>query len=90
LLPESVTFAVKDAEPLVVGVPEMTPAVERLRPYVARLLEVAVQVYPEPVPPAAARVWEYVVPTVPAGKLDVVTVNEARTVTEIVAVAVWL
>jgi hypothetical protein len=37
LLAESVTFAVKAAVPFAVGVPEMTPAAERLRPYVGKV-----------------------------------------------------
>ena len=56
-LPLSCTFAVKEAVPDCDTVPVITPPVLRVRPYVARLLLVADQLYPAPVPPEARRVW---------------------------------
>ena len=57
---ESVTLTVKLAVPAMGVLPEMTPALETLRPTAVRLLlpDVTDQVNPFPVPPEVARVVE--------------------------------
>src|SRR5512134_3616853 len=67
LLP--VTWTVKLDVPTVVGVPLIVPPVDRLSP-AGRLPAETDQLYGV-VPPVAARVWLYAVPTVPPGRLDV-------------------
>jgi hypothetical protein len=57
---ESVTFAVKPNEPDAVGVPEIVPALDRVRPD-GRAPELMLQLYGV-VPPLAANVAEYTVP----------------------------
>jgi hypothetical protein len=93
--PASVTVAVKLDVPLAVGVPEIRPVLEdRLSP-AGRLPDVTDQVYGV-VPPVAAIEFEYAVPCVPEGRLDVVMLkavgatgaDAAATVRVTVAVAV--
>ena len=67
---ESVTFAVKLNEPEAVGVPEIVPAVDRVKPP-GNAPELIVQVYGL-VPPEAASNVEYAVPTLPEGTEAVV------------------
>jgi hypothetical protein len=67
----SVTATVKVALPLAVGVPEITPALESLRP-AGKLPDASDHVYPG-VPPDALRVVEYELPTIPAPRLRVRT-----------------
>jgi hypothetical protein len=62
---ESVTLTVVLKEPEAVGVPEMVPAADRVKP-AGRAPELMLQVYGV-VPPLAARVVEYAVPTWPEG-----------------------
>ena len=83
-LVESVAVAFTVAAPADVGVPLMTPAALIVRP-AGRA--VAVQVYGA-VPPLAARVALYDVPTTPRDNADVVTVTGLRTTREKVLVAV--
>jgi hypothetical protein len=75
---ESVTFTPKLAPPEVVGVPEITPLDERLRP-AGREPELSVQAYGG-VPPEAARVAEYAVPTVAPGREVVVIASAVEVV----------
>jgi hypothetical protein len=63
--PESVTLAVKLNEPEAVGVPEIVPFVAMFNPP-GRTPELMLQVYGV-VPPVAASVVEYAVPTCPEG-----------------------
>jgi hypothetical protein len=60
---ESVTFAVKLNEPDAVGVPEIVPALDKVRP-AGRAPELMLQLYGA-VPPLAANVAEYTVPSWP-------------------------
>lgn len=71
----SVTFAVKPNVPAAVGVPDNTPAPDSVSPpgSVPALTD---HVY-EPVPPVAASVAEYAVPTCPLGKVALVIESEA-------------
>jgi hypothetical protein len=57
---ESVTLAVNENEPDAVGVPEIVPAAERVKPP-GNAPELMLQVYGV-VPPEAAKVVEYAVP----------------------------
>jgi hypothetical protein len=93
---ESVTVKVKVLVPALAGVPEKTPAEVKVIPVLqAPLQEGSVQVYGA-VPPVAANVVEYAVPTVPAGSEAVViaSVDDAVAAAAIVidncAEAVWL
>lgn len=61
---ESVTSALKLTVPAVVGVPEMTPAGDNVRPSA----ENPVHVYGLPLPPEAVSVCEYTVPAMPTGR----------------------
>jgi hypothetical protein len=70
---ESVTCTVKLDRPALVGVPLIVPPLPRLRP-AGSDPEVTVHEYGV-VPPEAARVDEYAVPTVPLGSEAVVTVS---------------
>jgi hypothetical protein len=63
--PESVTLIVKLKVPAVVGVPEIVPVADRVSP-AGRAPELRLQLYGM-VPPLAASVVEYAVPTCPAG-----------------------
>ena len=69
----SVTFTVKLLEPAAPGMPDTVPAAERLNP--AGNVPPATAHEYGGVPPEAASACEYVVPTVPAGKADVVIPN---------------
>ena len=69
-VPLSATRTVKLAVPVAVGVPLTTPALDKVRP-AGRLPTVTDHVYGG-VPPVAARVCEYAVPTVPLGSGEVV------------------
>jgi hypothetical protein len=80
---ESVTFAVNVNEPDAVGVPEIVPPEESVNPP-GRAPELMLQPYGV-VPPLAASVVEYAVPTVPAGTELVETVTGV-TAAEIVRV----
>ena len=71
-VPPPVTWTVKLEVPAAVGVPLSRPAEERLRPAGSVPADTD-QVYGV-VPPAAASVWLYAVPTVPAGNGDVVVI----------------
>jgi hypothetical protein len=62
---ESITLAVNENEPDAVGVPEIVPAAERVKP-AGNAPELMLQLYGV-VPPEAAKVVEYAVPTCPAG-----------------------
>jgi hypothetical protein len=53
---ESVTLTVKVAVPAAVGLPEMMPPVERLKPAGSAEPDATVQVYPVPEPPEAESV----------------------------------
>ena len=65
---ESVTLTVNEDVPVVVGVPEITPVDElRVKPAGSDPLAMAQVVY-EPVPPEAAKVSEYALPTTPYGR----------------------
>jgi hypothetical protein len=75
-LVESVTLAVKLKEPDAVGVPEMVPAEDNVRPP-GKAPEPMLQLYGV-VPPLAASVIEYAVPTCPDGT-DVVVICTAVT-----------
>jgi hypothetical protein len=68
--PESATLIVKLNDPDAVGVPEIVPVAERDRPP-GKAPELMLQVYGV-VPPVAASVVEYAVPTCPAGTKVVV------------------
>jgi hypothetical protein len=70
---ESVTCTVKLDRPARVGVPLIVPLLLRLRP-AGNEPDVTVHEYGV-VPPEAARVDEYAVPTVPLGSEDVVTIS---------------
>jgi hypothetical protein len=88
---ESVTLTVKLGVPVAFGVPERTPAADKLKLTAARLLapEVTVHVYPVPDPPVAASVCAYAVPTMPAGRVaPVVMLIPLAIVIEIEPVAV--
>ena len=61
--PESVTLTVKPKAPATVGVPEIVPADDSVRPP-GKAPELTFQLYGV-VPPLAARVVEYAVPTFP-------------------------
>jgi hypothetical protein len=75
----SVTLTVKLDVPLAVGVPEMTPPLERVSP-AGRLPEASDHVYAA-VPPVALRVVLYELPTMPAPRLSERTARpEGRTV----------
>jgi hypothetical protein len=65
LLAESVTLTVKLGVPVAFGVPERTPAADKLKLTAVRVFapEVIVHVYPVPDPPVAASVCAYAVPT---------------------------
>jgi len=63
----------------VVGVPSRTPVADRLMP-AGSVPEDTDQLYGV-VPPVAASVWLYAVPTAPAGREAVVIVNAAATFT---------
>src|SRR6185369_15111786 len=69
----SFTCTVKLNVPAVVGVPEMVPLDAKFSPR-GIAPAVAVHVYP-PLPPVAASVAEYAVPTVAPRKEDVVTLS---------------
>ena len=69
--PESVTFIVKLKVPAVVGVPEIVPVADRVRPP-GKAPELMLQLYGV-VPPVAASVVEYAVPTCPEETELVVT-----------------
>lgn len=62
----SVTLKVTLGAPAAVGVPEMTPVLERVSP-AGSDPESTVQVF-APLPPVASKVCEYGVPTTPAGE----------------------
>jgi hypothetical protein len=87
---ESVTFAVKLKEPDAVGVPEIVPLADKPRP-AGKAPEATLQLYGV-VPPVAASVVEYAVPTCPAG-IEVVVictgVTAAATVIVKDFVVVW-
>jgi hypothetical protein len=68
---ESVTFAVNENEPDAVGVPEMVPAEESVRP-AGKAPALTLQAYGV-VPPLADKAVEYAVPTSPEGT-DVVVI----------------
>ena len=72
---ESVTFTVKLNEPDAVGVPEMVPPEDSVRP-VGKAPELRLQLYGA-VPPLATSVVEYAVPTCPDGTELLVTRTEA-------------
>jgi hypothetical protein len=74
LLAESATATVNEEEPGVVGVPEITPVEEARDKPPGRLPVLTDQAYGE-VPPDAARVVLYFVPTVPPGTEDVLIVS---------------
>jgi len=65
----SVTCAVKENVPAIVGVPLSVPLFESVRPPGLRNI---VQEYGG-LPPVAVRFWEYGIPTVAAGRLEVIT-----------------
>jgi hypothetical protein len=87
-VPASVTLKVRFVVPMpaAVGVPEITPAEFMARP-AGRVPLVIVHAYGG-IPPLAATVPEYAVPTVPATSAPVVTAGAAGTV--MVAVAVFV
>src|SRR5215472_16778638 len=68
---ESVTFTVKLKEPEAVGVPEIAPAEDSVRP-AGKAPELVLQLYGA-APPLAANAVEYAVPTCPDGTTVVVT-----------------
>jgi hypothetical protein len=76
---ESLTWTWNDDVPVVVGVPEMEPELERVRPAGSEPW-VTFQRYGG-TPPLAARLAEYAEPTLPAGSCDVVIFSGATTVT---------
>jgi hypothetical protein len=71
----SVTWNVTLEAPAVVGVPPITPVADKLKP-AGSVPEDTHQLYGA-VPPVAASVWLYAVPTVPAGSEVVVTASDA-------------
>ena len=71
-----VAVTVKLNVPAVVGVPEITPELERLSP------DGGLPDHVIGVVPVAVRVWEYAIPTVPLLRVVVVIVGLAVTVTE--------
>jgi hypothetical protein len=73
-LPLSVTVTVKFVVPVAVAVPEIKPVVGDMLSPAGRLPAVMDQLYGV-VPPPAATAFEYAVPCVPEGKLDVVMVK---------------
>ena len=83
----SATFAVKLDVPLVVGVPLMIPVEPASDSPAGRLPALTVHVRGV-VPPVSASVWLYAVPTVPAGRLDVVIDGAAFTTMDNAFVAV--
>ena len=74
----SVTRTVKLDVPAAVGVPEMTPALERERPE-GSVPETVDHEYGD-VPPVAASVWLYAAPTLPSASVVVVTRRSTGTV----------
>lgn len=78
---ESVTFAVKVNEPDAVGVPEIVPPEESVKPP-GKAPELMLQLYGV-VPPLDASVVEYAVPTVPDGT-ELVEIVTGVTAAEIV------
>jgi hypothetical protein len=77
--PVSVTLKVSEAVPAAVGVPAMTPVEELSESPAGRVPDVMLQVSGD-VPPLAANVCEYGVPTLPAARLGVVIARAAPTV----------
>ena len=75
----SFTWTVKFAAPAVVGVPLMLPLAASVSPAGSEP-PVVDQLLP-PVPPLAARVWLYAVPTVPGCREPVVTISFAPKLT---------
>lgn len=73
--PESLTLIVKLKFPAVVGIPEIVPVVDRVRP-TGKVPELMLQLYGM-VPPVAANVVEYAVPTCPDGTDVVVICSDA-------------
>jgi len=73
-LPLSLTVAVKLVVPVADGIPEMMPVVAASVRPAGRLPTLIDHVYAG-VPPLACSVAEYVVPSVPDGRLDVVIVK---------------
>ena len=67
------TWTVKFAVPSVVGVPEITPAADNVRP-AGGVPDVTDHKYGG-APPLAAKLWEYSVPTVPFGSGDDVVIE---------------
>ena len=70
-VPPPETCTVKLLVWAVVGIPEMTPAVLKVKPAGSDDPEASDQVYGV-VPPVAVRVWLYATPTVPLGRVVVV------------------
>jgi hypothetical protein len=85
----SVTVTEKFAVPVAFGVPEITPVDAPSLAQVGSVPLDTAHVY-APVPPVAASVVEYAVPSVPAGTLVVVTCGAGSTVTPTCAVTVVL
>lgn len=83
---ESVTRTVNDEVPDAAGVPEIVPLDASVRP--AGNVPVAIAHVYGGVPPVAARVAEYAAPTVPGGRVAVVTVGGPLMAIESDAVAV--
>jgi hypothetical protein len=84
--PLSLTATVNVADPVAVGVPEMTPALESVRP-AGKLPDASDHVYPG-VPPVALSVVLYELPFLPTVRLvDVIDSPEAEIVSDSCAVA---
>jgi hypothetical protein len=79
-LEESVTATVNVEEPAVVGVPEITPAPDNVRP--AGSEPELTRQRSAPVPPVASSVWEYATPVAAAAGASARAPRGARTCRE--------